>query len=59
MIDLFAERVEQAPDLLIRLDDGTDVPARDALQQVRNDVAQAEADSRGFVAAITCFLSRG
>lgn len=51
-----AERVEQSPDMVIRMEDGTDIAARDALQQARSDVAQAEADSRGFVAAITCFL---
>lgn len=53
------EAISESPDMVIRLEDGTDIPARDALLQAREEVAKAETDSRGFMAAVTCFLRKG
>lgn len=53
------EAVNDAPDMVIRTEDGADISARDALQQAREEVAKAEADSKGFMAAVTCFLRKG
>ncbi len=53
------EAINDSPDLAIRLEDGTDISARDALLQAREEVAKAETDSRGFMAAVTCFLRKG
>jgi hypothetical protein len=50
------ETVNDAPDMVIRTEDGADISARDALQQAREEVAKAEADSKVFMAAVTCFL---
>lgn len=51
-----SEAVAKMPDMLIRMEDGTDVPASEFLAKSRADLATAEADSKGFIAAITCFL---
>ncbi len=51
--------VNDAPDMVIRTEDGSDIYARDALQQAREEVAKAEAGSKGFMAAVTCFLRKG
>jgi hypothetical protein len=53
------EAVNGSPDMVIRMEDGTDISARDALLQAREEVAKAENDSQGFMAAITCFLRKG
>ncbi len=53
------EAVNGSPDMVIRMEDGTDISARDALLQAREEVAKAETDSRGFMAAVTCFLRKG
>lgn len=53
------EAVNDAPDMVIRTEDGADISARDALQQAREEVAKAEADSKVFMAAVTCFLRKG
>lgn len=52
-----AEAIMERPDLTIRLEDGTDISARDALMHNQADLAIAEADSKGFMAAVTCLLS--
>ena len=54
-----ARAVDGAPDMMIRMEDGTDISARDALQQANDDIARAQADSRGIIAAVTCFLRTG
>lgn len=54
-----AEAIDDHPGLTIRTEDGTDIPARDALLAARDEVAKAETDSLGFMAAVTCFLSKG
>jgi hypothetical protein len=54
-----AEAIDDHPELTIRTEDGTDIPAREALLAAREEVAKAETDSLGFIAAITCFLSNG
>ena len=48
--------VEQSPDMRVRLDDGTEVSAREALERARDDMKQAEADVKAFDAAVNCFL---
>lgn len=53
------EAINDSPDMVIRLEDGTDISARDALLLAREEVAKAETDSRGFMAAVTCFLRKG
>jgi hypothetical protein len=52
-----SEVVDIAPDMMIRMEDGTDISARDALQQANDDIARAQTDSRGILAAATCFLT--
>lgn len=54
-----SEAVDIAPDMRIRMEDGTDVSAREALQRANDDIARAQADSRGILAAVTCFLRTG
>ncbi len=53
------EAIAKMPDMVIRTEDGADISARNALQQAREEAAKAEADSKGFMAAITCFLRKG
>lgn len=50
------EAVAINPDLQVTLDDGTVVTAAEALARADADLAQAEIDSRGFAAAVTCAL---
>lgn len=51
-----SEAIAKMPDMLIRMEDGTDVPASEFLAKSRADLETAKSDSRGFLAAITCFL---
>lgn len=51
-----SEAIAKMPDMLIRMEDGTDVPASEFLSKAQSDLESAKSDSRGFLAAITCFL---
>lgn len=53
------EAIGTTPDLTIRLEDGSDITAQEALFRAQEEVAKAENDSRGFIAAVTCFLRKG
>lgn len=50
------EAVAANPDMQVTLDDGTVVTAAEALARADAEIAQAEIDSRGFAAAVTCAL---
>lgn len=50
---------EELGDMVIALDDGTAMTARDALAQADEVIAQAKNDALAFDAAITCFLRKG
>lgn len=47
------------PYMPVTLDDGRTVTAREAMREAADYQRQAEADSRAFAAAVTCFLGRG
>jgi len=58
--DSAAEQVLAAsPDLVMQMEDGTTVTAREALDAARAQVEQAKNDSQAFDAAVSCFLARG
>jgi hypothetical protein len=57
--DPVAALVAKNPDLVIRMEDGTDISAAEALRLADEDIAQAKTDSEGYSAAVACFLSRG
>lgn len=46
-------------DMLVTLDDGSQVTAREALVLADEAILQARGDVRAFEAAVTCFLRRG
>lgn len=55
-----AEEVARAnPDMLVAMEDGTTVPAHQALAKADEVIAQAEADAKGFEAAVLCATRRG
>lgn len=51
-----AEVVAERPDMLVALEDGTEVPAAELLARVEAERVQAEQDARAFQAAANCFL---
>lgn len=51
-----AEVAAERPDMLVALDDGTEIPAADLLARVETERAQAEQDAKAFQAAANCFL---
>lgn len=51
-----AEVVAERPDMLVALEDGTEVPAAELLARAAAERAQAEQDARAFQAAAHCFL---
>lgn len=51
-----AEVVATRPDMLVALEDGTEVPAVELLARAEAERAQAEQDARAFQAAANCFL---
>lgn len=51
--------VESNPERRIRLEDGTEVSAGELYKQAETEAAQAETDSRGYQAAVTCFIQHG
>lgn len=51
-----AEVVAERPDMLVALEDGTEVPAAELLARAEAERAQAEQDARAFQAAAHCFL---
>lgn len=48
--------IEADPNMKITLDDGREVTALEALEIARNEINQAQQDSRAYDAAVTCFL---
>lgn len=50
---------DELGDLVVTLDDGTEMSAREALARADEVIAQAKTDALAFDAAITCFLRRG
>lgn len=55
-----AEEVARAnPDMLVTMEDGTTVPAHQALAKADEVIAQAEADAKGLEAAVLCATRRG
>lgn len=46
----------ERPDMLVALDDGTEIPAAELLARVESERAQAEQDAKAFQAAANCFL---
>lgn len=51
-----AEVVAMRPDMLVALEDGTEIPAAELLARAEAERAQAEQDARAFQAAAHCFL---
>lgn len=51
-----AKAIEADPNLRVTLDDGREVSAAEALQIARDEVSQAQNDSKAYEAAVTCFL---
>lgn len=51
-----AEVAATRPDMLVALEDGTEVPAAELLARAEAERAQAEQDARAFQAAANCFL---
>lgn len=51
-----AEVAAERPDMLVALEDGTEVPAAELLARAEAERAQAEQDARAFQAAAHCFL---
>lgn len=51
-----AEVVAMRPDMLVALEDGTEIPAAELLARAEAERAQAEQDARAFQAAANCFL---
>lgn len=51
-----AEVVAMRPDMLVALEDGTEIPAAELLARAGAERAQAEQDARAFQAAANCFL---
>lgn len=51
-----AEVVAERPDMLVALEDGTEVSAAELLARAEAERAQAEQDARAFQAAAHCFL---
>jgi multidrug efflux pump subunit AcrA (membrane-fusion protein) len=47
------------PDMEIAVEDGSTVKASEALAAADEIVTQAEADAKGFDAAVSCFLRGG
>lgn len=50
------QAITENPNLKIRLDDGSEIDARQALLDADAEIAQANTDAEGFMAAVTCFL---
>ncbi len=58
--DSAAEQVLAArPDLVMQMEDGSTVSAREALDAARAELEQAKVDAQAFDAAVSCFLARG
>lgn len=51
-----AEVAATRPDMLVALEDGTEIPAAELLARAEAERAQAEQDARAFQAAANCFL---
>jgi hypothetical protein len=51
-----AEVIAMRPDMLVALEDGTEIPAVELLARAEAERAQAEQDARAFQAAANCFL---
>ena len=50
------QATQEAPDLSVAIDDGVALSAGEALAQADTEVAKAQTDAQGFVAAITCYM---
>lgn len=48
--------IEADPSMRVTLDDGREVSALEALEIARNEITQAQNDSRAYDAAVTCLL---
>ena len=57
--DLARQIVDMDPELMVELDDGRTVSAREAMEEADAVVAQAETDSNAFAAAVGCLLRTG
>lgn len=53
------EIVRELGDMVITLDDGTELTAREALAQADDAIEQAKTDAQAFGAAINCYLRKG
>ncbi|HCY61541.1 MAG TPA: hypothetical protein DHV59_01595 [Oxalobacteraceae bacterium] len=53
------EIVREVGDMVITLDDGTKLTAREALAQADDGIQQARTDAQAFGAAINCYLRKG
>ncbi len=51
-----AEVVAERPDMLVALEDGTEVRAAEVLARAQAERVKAEADAQAFEAAVSCFL---
>ncbi len=58
-LDPIAQMVADKPDRMIRMEDGTEVRAADALAHADAGIAQAETDQHAYTAAVNCFISFG
>lgn len=54
-----SERLAANPDMIVRMADGTDVRAADALRDADAAISQATTEAKGFQAAIACALRFG
>jgi hypothetical protein len=51
-----AQRLKETPEMLIRLEDGTETKAADALREADEAIKQAKTEAAAFKAAIACAL---
>lgn len=54
--DAAMQVAEQAPDMRVVLEDGSEVSVREAMDRARSDLEQSDVDVKAFGAAITCYL---
>lgn len=54
-----SERLAANPDMVVRLDDGVEVRADEALRAADAEIAKATTEAKGFQAAIACALRFG
>jgi hypothetical protein len=54
--DAAMQVAEQAPDMRVVLEDGSEVSVREAMDRARSDLEQSDVDVKAFDAAVTCYL---